>query len=180
MGVNDLVEILVVAANLGIFLMIVLMISDRLRIGWDGVKRQVQDVSQRRAQAEAEVKNGEKVLADEKDAVVEVERQIETAQRELAALERRHQETDLPVVYTVTPAEGIDPRFPAWRLNAFNPQIGQRAWQISDPAYQWNEGRTYEIPAPNHAAARAVLEKILPPADGFFVRLVEEEKSGVA
>jgi hypothetical protein len=177
---TDFIETLVVAANLGIFLLVVLTISERLRAGWRFVERQVQEIVSRREQAEKDQSHYDDTLTDERKKVAEIESQISRARSELESLEGRHGETDLPFFYTATPIEGVDPRFPSWRLMAHNPQLGQRAMQLSETAYQWNEGRFYEIPAPTHAAARAALERILPPQDGFFVRVVDDEKSGVA
>jgi hypothetical protein len=179
-SLGDIVETLVVAANLGIFLLIVLTISERLRNGYRLVEMQVNEIIARREQAEKDQGRYDEALQDERKKVADLEGQISRARAELESLEQRHGELDLPLIYTATPADGVDPRFPPWRLVAHNPQLGQRAMQLSDAAYQWNEGRYYEIPAPNHATARAHLEKLLPPQDGFFVRLVDDEKSGVA
>ncbi len=180
MTLNDMVEILVVAANLGIFLLIVLTVAERLRDGWRVVELQVQDIVSRREQAEKDQDRFDEALTTERKKVGELEEQIARAHNELEALQERHGHTDLPLIYTATPIEGVDTRFPAWRLMVHNPQLGQRAMQLSETAYQWNEGRFYEIPAPTHAAARSHLERMLPPQDGFFVRIVDDERSGVA
>ncbi|MBP7066475.1 hypothetical protein [Ferrovibrio sp.] len=180
MTLSDVIETLVVAANLGMFLLIVLTVAERLRDGWRSVELQVQDVIARREQAEKDQSHYDEALSDERKKVADLDQQIARARSELESLEMRHAETDLPFIYTATPIEGVDPRFPPWRLVVHNPQLGQRAMQLSDAAYQWNEGRYYEVPAPTHAAARAHLERLLPPQDSFFVRIVDDERSGVA
>lgn len=180
MTLSDFIETLVVAANLGIFLLIVLTISERLRAGWGTVEREVNEVIARREFTEHDRIRFDESVEEERRAVSALEDQIARAQEELSALNKRHAEVDLPFIYTASPVEGIDPRFPSWRLLAHNPQIGQRSMQLSETAFQWNEGRFYEIPAPNHVVARSILERMLPASDGFFVRVIDDERSGVA
>ncbi len=172
MTLGDFIETLVVAANLGIFLLIVLTISERLRAGWSTVEREVQEVIARREFTEHDRVRFDESVAEESNAVATLDEQIGRAQDELQAINKRHAEVDLPFIYTASPMEGIDPRFPSWRLLAHNPQLGQR--------FQWNEGRFYEIPAPNHVVARSILERMLPANEGFFVRVMDDERSGVA
>ncbi len=180
MTLSDFIETLVVAANLGIFLLIVLTISERLRSGWGTVEREVQEIVARREFTERDRARFDESVEEERRAVSALDDQIDRAKEDLAALNKRHAEVDLPFIYTASPVEGIDPRFPSWRLLAHNPQIGQRSMQLSETAFQWNEGRFYEIPAPNHVVARSILERMLPASDGFFVRVIDDERSGVA
>lgn len=177
MTFTDVVETLVVAANLGVFLLIVLMVNERLRAGYSRIERQVQDIVLRRSAAEADRDQLSSSMDEHRQTIATIEGNIRSAQEELASLEKRHAEIDLPVHYSATPLEEVDFRFPGWRLVAINPYLGQRALQLTETAYQWNEGRHYDIPAPTHATARAILEKLLPPGDGFTVRLVTDEKS---
>jgi len=180
MTLTDVVELLVVAANLGVLLLTLMTISERLRAGWVYIEQQVVETKQRREQVTTDLEKCEKVVQQEDEAIAELERQIQRATEEYQAQERRHAETDLPFVYTSAVIENVDTRFPSWRLVAHNAEIGRKVVHLSDPAYQWNEGRFYEVPAPNQVIARANLEKLLPPQDGFFVRLVDDEKNNAS
>lgn len=180
MTLSDFIETLVVAANLGIFLLIVLTISERLRAGWSTVEREVHDIVARREFTDNDRVRFDESVEAESRAVGALDDQIQRAQDELSDIKKRHAEVDLPFIYSASPMEGVDPRFPAWRLLAHNPQLGQRSMQLSETAFQWNEGRFYEVPAPNHVVARSILERMLPATEGFFVRVMDDERSGVA
>lgn len=175
MTLMDFVEFLVLAANLGVLLLIVMTVSERIRAGWNYIEQQLNEAKAQTEMLGRDLKMGDTALQEATEKVADLERQIHRANDELEEQERRHGETDLPFSYTSALIENVDLRFPSWRLIAHNADLGHKVVHLSDPAYQWNEGRLYEVPAPNYVIARATLEKLLPPQDGFFVRLLDDE-----
>lgn len=167
--VTQIIGILAIAANIGIALMIIILLGERSHAAWSRVGQQASELEMIRAQLQAQVNEAEAVIRDGRGDIENLRKQLQNVEADVAAVQQRQKETDLPVGYVATPVDVVDRRYRTWRVVVRNPDLGAEAGALSHPAYRWIEGRYYDIPAANMEYAIDALQSRFPARDGFTV-----------
>ena len=167
--VTHVIGILAIAANIGIALMIIILLGERSHAAWTRVGLQASELGMIREQLQAQVNEAEAVIQNGRGDIDALRKQLQNVEADVAAVEVRQKNTDLPVGYVATPVDVVDRRYRTWRVVVRNPELGAEAGALSHPAYRWIEGRFYDIPAANMEYAIDSLQGRFPARDGYTV-----------
>lgn len=173
MDMNDVVQILIIGANLGLLVVVVLLTIDRAQVGWSKVAfaaRQAQQFNRTIDETIGAIENATKESGIEAQRLRE---QIQLAEEVHVRTVTRHQKEELHFAYKVAVPDTYDQNGPVWEFVISNPQEADRAPDAQHPAAAWDDGRIYLVQAATEAAARQMLVKRLPEESGFRITLIQ-------
>ncbi|WP_298728271.1 hypothetical protein [uncultured Ferrovibrio sp.] len=173
-SLSEFVGFLALAANIGIAVMIILLLGERSHVAWNRIRLQADELSALRDQIAHQAETSEQMIETMREEIADLKGQLQRAEADLEALQRRHREEDLPLGYTATLVDVVDRRYRTWRVLVRNPDLGADAGSFAHPAHRWIEGRLYEVPAPNLEYAIGAMQLRLPPREGFQIEPARE------
>ena len=176
--ITQVIGMLAVAANIGIALMIIILLGERSHAAWNRVGQQADELMMVREQLQAQVNEAEAVIRTGRGDIDDLRRQLQNVEADIASVQQRQKETDLPVGYVATPVDVVDRRYRTWRVVVRNHDLGAEAGALSHPAYRWIEGRLYDIPAANMEVAVDAMQTRFLVRDGFTVEPARSRENG--
>lgn len=165
---DDLVTILGVLIALILFGLAIAIVADRARSGWRRAEGEKSGRQYHLRELELRLEQAQKAIAEQRPLIQAAERQLADLKSECDSVKARLDATELPFVYTAVPLESRDMYARSWRFTARHPMLGTDL-PHSEPAGQWDQGRTYILAAENQAEARSVMDRLLPRQRGFVV-----------